>query len=132
LFVSDRVKDSSESIASTQKIASFFFVNELGAKVAQGIKLDRLMDMPLSVRLVLGKCDMEIEEILKLGQGSIIELDAENRTPLEVWVNNRMVAKAEVVLSDDQICARILEVSAPKERLRGVQESSRRAGSKSK
>ena len=61
--------------------------------MAQGIKLDRLMDMPLSVRLVLGKCDMEIEEILKLGQGSIIELDAENRTPLEVWVNNRMVAK---------------------------------------
>ena len=100
--------------------------------MAQGIKLDRLMDMPLSVRLVLGKCDMEIEEILKLGQGSIIELDAENRTPLEVWVNNRMVAKAEVVLSDDQICARILEVSAPKERLRGVQGSSGRAGSKSK
>ncbi|MBQ31130.1 MAG: hypothetical protein CL923_00965 [Deltaproteobacteria bacterium] len=103
-----------------------------GAKVAQGIKLDRLMDMPLSVRLVLGKCDLEIEEVLKLGQGSIVELDAENQAPLEVWVNNRMVAKAEVVLSDDQICARILEVSTPKERLRGVQESSGRAGSKSR
>ena len=41
--------------------------------MTQGIKLDRLMNMPLSVRLVLGKCDMEIEEILKLGQGSIVE-----------------------------------------------------------
>ena len=100
--------------------------------MTQGIKLDRLMNMPLSVRLVLGKCDMEIEEILKLGQGSIVELDAENRTPLEVWVNNRMVAKVEVVLSDDQICARILEVSAPKERLRGVKESSGGAGNKSR
>ena len=100
--------------------------------MTQGIKLDRLMNMPLSVRLMLGKCDMEIEEILKLGQGSIVELDAENRTPLEVWVNNRMVAKAEVVLSDDQICARILEVSAPKERLRGVQESSGGAGNRSR
>ena len=100
--------------------------------MAQGIKLDRLMDMPLSVRLVLGKCDMELEDILKLGQGSIVELDAENKTPLEVWVNNRMVAKAEVVLSDDQVCARILEVLAPKERLQGMRENSGDVGGKSR
>ncbi len=79
------------------------------------------MDMPLTVRLVLGRCDMEIGSILNLGQGSVIQLDAPNQSQLELLVNERQIASAETVTKENGLlAARIVEVNSLEDRFMGL------------
>ena len=63
---------------------------------------------------------MEIGDILTLGQGSILELTNSVDAPFELWVNNRLIAKAETVVVNEKFGARIVKIDSPKDRLKDM------------
>lgn len=81
---------------------------------------EELPNMNLTTRLILGECRMEIAEILKLGQGSVLELDALADESLELWVNDQMIARVRPVLSQNKVGAQILEITSKAERIREI------------
>lgn len=74
----------------------------------QGISL--LNDVQLDVKIELGRSQMLIEDVLKLGNGSVVELDKLAGDPVDVLVNDRLVARGEVLILNDNFCVRISEI----------------------
>jgi flagellar motor switch protein FliN/FliY len=74
--------------------------------------IDLLRDVMLSVKIELGRSRMYIEDILKLGEGSVVELDKLAGDPVDVFVNDRLVARGEVLVLNDNFCVRIGEIVA--------------------
>ncbi|MBI4613019.1 MAG: flagellar motor switch protein FliN [Planctomycetes bacterium] len=79
-------------------------------------KLEILMDVNLDVRVVLGRSRMAIEDIIRLKPGSVVELDKLAGDPLDVLVNNRLVARGEVLVLNDNFCIRVTEILSPEAR----------------
>jgi flagellar motor switch protein FliN/FliY len=77
--------------------------------------VDMLMDVSMNLKVELGRCKMPIADILKLGRGSVVELEKLAGDPLEIFVNDRLVARGEVLVLNDNFCIRVTEVMAPKE-----------------
>jgi flagellar motor switch protein FliN/FliY len=68
------------------------------------------MGVPLHVTAELGTCNMSVAEVLKLGTGSIIELDRLAGGPIDLLVNNKLIARGEVVAVDENFGVRITEL----------------------
>jgi len=83
-------------------------------------QVQKLMEMPVTARLILGECEMEIEEILRLGQGSILELDTNVNDTLKLYINNEEIAKAKSVKVEDKIGAQIKHISSTEKRLKDL------------
>jgi flagellar motor switch protein FliN/FliY len=71
-----------------------------------------LSDVELNVKIELGRATMLIEDVLKLGEGSVVELDKLAGDPVDVLVNERLVARGEVLVLNDNFCVRISEIIA--------------------
>ena len=79
--------------------------------------LDLLLDIPLKITIELGRTKMLINDLLKLGQGSVIELPKEAGDTLEILANNRLIAKGDVVVVNKKYGIRLTEVLSPVERV---------------
>ncbi len=75
---------------------------------AEGIEL--LSDVDLHVMIELGRTEMVVEDVLKLNEGSVVELDKLAGDPVDVHVNGRLVARGEVLVLNDNFCIRISEI----------------------
>jgi flagellar motor switch protein FliN/FliY len=75
---------------------------------AQGI--DLLRDVQLNVKIELGRSRMLVDDVLRLGQGSVVELDKLAGDPVDVYVNDRLVARGEVLVLNDNFCVRINDI----------------------
>lgn len=73
-------------------------------------RLSMLNDVRLRVKIELGRTQMLVEDVLKLGEGSVVELDKLAGDPVDVWVNERLIARGEVLVLNDNFCVRISEV----------------------
>ena len=80
----------------------------------------KLMEMPVTARLVLGECRMDIEEILKLGQGSMLELNTMMNEDLKLYINDAEIAKAKSVMVGEKLGAQIKEISSTEDRLKDL------------
>jgi flagellar motor switch protein FliN/FliY len=78
---------------------------------------DLLGDVRLRVRIELGRRNMHVEEILRLAEGSVVELDKLAGDPVDILVNDVLVARGEVLVLNDYFCVRVTEILSPKERL---------------
>jgi len=76
--------------------------------VEQGI--DLLRDVELNVKIELGRTRMMVEDVLRLGEGSVVELDKLAGDPVDVFVNDRLVARGEVLVLNDNFCVRINDI----------------------
>ena len=76
-----------------------------------------LMDVVLDVSIELGRASMTIKEILALGVGSVVELDKMVGDPVDILVNDKLIAKGEVVVVDENFGVRITSVVTAEERL---------------
>lgn len=83
----------------------------------QPAKLDFILDIPLEITVELGRTRMLIHDLLKLGQGSVIELGKPAGDTLEILANNRLIAKGDVVVVNDKYGIRLTEVISTVERL---------------
>ncbi len=72
--------------------------------------LDRLMDIPLNVEVVVGSTVIQIRELINLGPGSVLELDRETTEPVDIKVNGKLIAKGELVVVGERFGIRITEI----------------------
>ena len=79
--------------------------------------LDFILDIPLKVTVELGRSKMAIREILQLAQGSVIELSKFAGEPLEVLVNDKLIARGEVVVVNEKFGIRLTDIISPVERI---------------
>lgn len=92
-----------------------------GKKVADLRKTDRnldlILDIPLKVTVELGRTRMMVSELLNLGQGSVIELAKLAGEPMEVLVNDKLVARGEAVVVNEKFGVRLTDIISPAERV---------------
>lgn len=81
-----------------------------GATVNKPEGIDLLADVNLNVRIELGRTRMLVEDVLRLGEGSVVELDKLAGDPVDVYVNDRHVARGEVLVLNDNFCVRVNEI----------------------
>ena len=72
--------------------------------------LEAVFDVPVTVSAVLGKSTMEVSQLLKLGKGAILELDRKVGEAIDIYVNNRLVARGEVVLVEEKLGVTMTEI----------------------
>jgi flagellar motor switch protein FliN/FliY len=72
--------------------------------------LEAVFDVPVNVSAVLGKTHMEVSNLLKLGRGTIVELDRKVGEAIDIYVNDRLVARGEVVVVDDRLGVTMTEI----------------------
>ncbi len=87
---------------------------------AKGTELDLILDIPLELSVELGKTRMLVNELLQLGQGSIVELDKLAGEPLEIYINRKLVAKGEVVVVNEKFGVRLTDIVSPMERVKSL------------
>ncbi len=79
--------------------------------------LDLIMDIPLKVTVELGRAKMVVHDLLALGQGSVIELSKLAGEPMEVLVNDKLVARGEAVVVNEKFGVRLTDIISPTERI---------------
>lgn len=80
--------------------------------------LDFILDIPLQITVELGRTSMLIHDLLKLGQGSVIELHKATGETLEIMANQKLIARGEVVSVNDHYGIRLTEIVSPMERIK--------------
>jgi flagellar motor switch protein FliN/FliY len=100
------------------------FENETLKKETKNLKgsqnlqsLDFILDIPLKVTVELGRTKMNIKEILQLSQGSVVELSKFAGEPLEILVNEKLIARGEVVVVNEKFGIRLTDIISPAERI---------------
>jgi flagellar motor switch protein FliN/FliY len=89
-----------DSAATPQEDRSFAGASELEA----------VFDVPVKVSAILGRSRMDVSELLKLAQGSVVELDRKVGEAIDIYVNDRLVARGEVVLVEDRLGVTMTEI----------------------
>ncbi|HUU67905.1 MAG TPA: flagellar motor switch protein FliN [Planctomycetota bacterium] len=100
---------------------------ELGQLVADNdppagkASLDMIIDIEVPISVELGRTEMSIGEVLELGPGSIVELRKMASDPVDLLVNNKLIARGEVVIVDENFGIRITSIVDPRERLKNAE-----------
>jgi flagellar motor switch protein FliN/FliY len=85
--------------------------NATDAMVAtENLSLETVYDIPVQITVVLGRTSMQVNQLLKLGRGAVIELEKKVGEPIDIFVNNRLVARGEVVIVEDRIGVTMTEI----------------------
>ena len=72
--------------------------------------LEAVYDVPVQISAVLGRATMQVSQLLKLGRGAVVELDRKVGEAIDIYVNNRLVARGEVVLVEDKLGVTMTEI----------------------
>lgn len=80
------------------------------ASGTENLSLETVYDIPVQITVVLGRTSMQVNQLLKLGRGAVIELDKKVGEPIDIFVNNRLVARGEVVVVEDRIGITMTEI----------------------
>lgn len=108
-------------LASQAKMADFRDLTDEAKAPRQDSgnrELDFILDIPLDVSAELGRTRLLINELLQLGQGSVVELNKLAGEPLEVYVNGKMVARGEAVVINEKFGIRLTDIISPMERVK--------------
>ena len=87
------------------------------ADIAKDRNLELILDIPLRVTVELGRAKMVVRDLLNLGQGSVVELNKLAGEPMEILVNDKLVAKGEAVVVNEKFGVRLTDIISPKERV---------------
>ena len=106
----------SGTMQAEAKTAQFSPVQDSGkSSVQRG--LDFILDIPLQITVELGRAQMLINDLLQLGQGSVVELSKLAGEPMEVLVNQKLIARGEVVVVNEKFGIRLTDIISPLERV---------------
>ena len=115
--VQEDMKASAKPVKKKEVNSVKFDEIKQGKTKEAGLDLDFVLDIPLTVTVELGRGKMLISELLKLGQSSVIELTKLAGEPMDVFVNNRLIARGEVVVVDERFGVRLTDIISHAERL---------------
>ena len=77
---------------------------------SENLSLENVYDIPVQITVILGRTSMQVSQLLKLGRGAVIELDKKVGEPIDIFVNNRLVARGEVVVVEERIGVTMTEI----------------------
>ena len=100
------------------KTATFNELEEGRHATGPSKDLDFILDIPLEITVEMGRTKMLINDLLQIGQGSVIELNRLAGEPLDILVNNRLIARGEVVVVNEKFGIRITDIISPLERVK--------------
>jgi flagellar motor switch protein FliN/FliY len=100
------------NLAAVQSVAA-----EPAPEAAKPRNLTLILDIPLRVAVELGRTKMVVNDLLNLGQGSVIELNKLAGEPMEVLVNDKLVARGEAVVVNEKFGVRLTDIISPSERV---------------
>ena len=92
--------------------------DEAGKETAADIKLDAILDVPVTVSMEIGRTRINIRNLLQLNQGSVVELDRLAGEPMDVLINGTLVAKGEVVVVNEKFGIRLTDIISPSDRVK--------------
>jgi flagellar motor switch protein FliN len=119
--IPEKAKENEEAAhLNANKIASTNLSFGQNGKSSSNWNIDLLLDVELPIAVSFGEAEMPLKDILKLGVGSVIELDKSLNDPVTVIVNQKPIARGEVVMVDGNYGVRILEVESTAERIRSL------------
>lgn len=78
--------------------------------------INMLYDVELEVKIELGRTMLSVEDVLRLREGSIVQLDKDAGAPVDIYINNRLVAEGEVLVLNDYFCVRVTNILSNKDR----------------
>jgi len=84
--------------------------NEYGYGEPMAKEVEAIYDIPVQISAVLGRADMQVSQLLKLGRGAVVELDRKVGEAIDIYVNNRLVARGEVVVVEDKLGITMTEI----------------------
>jgi len=99
----DEIKEEETTLADTDALSEY-------AEEGEEKDLHAIYDIPVQVSAVLGRSNMQVSQLLKLGRGAVVELDRRVGEPIDVYVNNRLVARGEVVVVEDKLGITMTEI----------------------
>ena len=102
--------DGMVSSSHSRSSKSSRFNEEIPEKPKSSAELEAVYDVPVQVSAVLGKSSMQVHQLLKLGRGAVVELDRKIGEAIDIYINNRLVARGEVVVVDDRLGVTMTEI----------------------
>lgn len=90
--------------------ASFAEMADISEMPRNARDLEAVYDIPVQVSAVLGKATMQVSQLLKLGRGAVVELDRKVGEAIDIYVNNRLVARGEVVVVEERLGVTMTEI----------------------
>jgi flagellar motor switch protein FliN/FliY len=104
-----------KTMASTEPVPTLAGIVDIDspepAQAAPSLEqLSAVYDIPVQLAAVLGKTTMPVSQLLRLGRGAVVELDRKVGEPVEIYVNNRLVARGEVLVVDDHLGITMTEI----------------------
>ena len=117
-LVTEAVDTNDENIDEMLDSAADAPVSMDDASEAEGVDLNFLLKMPLTVTFEVGRAKMKIIDLLSLGQGSVLELHRLVGENLDLFVSGKLIAQGEVVISNEKFGAKITEIIPPEERVK--------------
>ncbi|WP_420489251.1 flagellar motor switch protein FliN [Neobacillus niacini] len=102
--------NSKQSVINEQFQFTELESDDFGQSLNEKMNLDLLLDIPLEIVVELGRTKKKISEVLELTSGSIVELDKMAGEPVDVYVNNKLIAKGEVIVIEEHFGVRIKEI----------------------
>ena len=100
-----------EQTASPTQTASSGQRSSKGTETPRRVQdLEAVYDIPVQVSAVLGRATMEVSQLLRLGRGAVVELDRKVGEAIDIYVNNRLVARGEVVVVEDRLGVTMTEI----------------------
>ena len=107
----DLTLDEIEAVSPEEEAKPILAANERGGEdMRTAADLEAVYDIPVQVSAVLGKTRMEVSQLLKLGRGAVVELDRKVGEAIDIYVNNRLVARGEVVVVEDRLGVTMTEI----------------------
>ena len=122
----DQVAPKAET-APPKKVAAAQFdelTDSSAQALAEEVDLDVILDVPVTLALEVGRTKMTIRDLLRLNQGSVVELERPADEPMDLLVNGTLVAHAEIVVVDEMFGIRVIDVVSPSERIRNLRNRS--------
>ena len=117
-LLTEKATASDENIDQMLESASSSSTPEIDVSTDdEGVDLKLLLEMPLTMTFEVGRAKMSISNLLSLGQGSVLDLHRMVGEDLDILVNGKLIAKGEVVISNEKFCAKISNVIPPEERV---------------
>ncbi len=90
--------------------ADLLSVDEQAEPMRNAKDLEAVYDIPVQLQAVLGKASMQVSQLLKLGRGAVVELDRKVGEAIDIYVNNRLVARGEVVVVEERLGITMTEI----------------------
>ncbi len=105
-------------VEATQDIDLDELVDEAMPQTTGDVKMDAILDVPVTISMEIGRTNLNIRNLLQLNQGSVVELDRLAGEPMDVLVNGTLIAKGEVVVVNEKFGIRLTDIVSPADRVK--------------